>query len=382
MFSKKYRQRFTASFSAAFLAISGLGVGLLDRPAQAQTNAYCHLSADAVNQKETLRRAAFQGDAQAKKRYQNLVVQHRNQVRQCRDRTWPQQQAIWLRLYPCDSQSGILEAVLDQIVNRGYNQVYVEAFYDGQVLLPAAQNSTAWPSVIRSSRHQNRDLLAEAIAKGRERGLEVYAWMFTLNFGYSYGQRADRQDVLARNGSGQNSLALTASTNLGSSLTGISTDNAAFIDPYHPQARQDYSQLVQAIAQRNPDGILFDYVRYPRGLGAASVASRVQDLWIYGDAAQRALHQRGLNQQGTELIRRFVSRGHVTASDLEAVKQLYPNEAAPRWHGLDASVETRTQAQFALWRLSVAHAVQGVLDFVAAASKTCKPCLPMLAIAL
>ncbi|NET37989.1 MAG: hypothetical protein F6K19_39330, partial [Cyanothece sp. SIO1E1] len=41
----------------------------------------------------------------------------------------------------------------------------------------------------------------------------------------------------------------------------------------------------------------------------------------------------------------------------------------PRWHGLDASVETRTQAQFALWRLSVAHAVQGVLDFVAAAAQ-------------
>lgn len=54
---------------------------------------------------------------------------------------------------------------MDRIVNRGYNQVYLEVFYDGQVLLPATANPTAWPSVIRTPGAENIDILATAIKK-------------------------------------------------------------------------------------------------------------------------------------------------------------------------------------------------------------------------
>jgi hypothetical protein len=334
-------------------------------PAHAQVNQYCQLSQTEANRKEQLRQAAFSGDTQAQAQYFTLLREHSAALQRCRQNTWPREQAIWLRLYPCDLQPGILEAVMDRIVNLGYSQVYVEVFYSGQVLLPAADNTTAWPSVVRAPGFERRDLFAESIAKGQQRGLEVHAWVFTLNFGYSYGIRSDRQRALARNGRGQDTLAFARSG-------AISNPEEIFIDPYNFQAQQDYQQMLEAVARRRPRSILFDYVRYPRGTGQYSVASRVADLWIYGEASQQALFQRALNQKGLELMRRYLSRGYLTDADIDDANRLYPTESdflwqtrtpSPDWQSVPASTR-RPYLQNELWRLSVAHAAQGVVDFL------------------
>ncbi|NJO80912.1 MAG: family 10 glycosylhydrolase, partial [Cyanobacteria bacterium RM1_2_2] len=280
------------------LAISSLlgSLGIfpgMDRAALAQTNAYCQLSVAEITQTSSLHQLAIQGNPEARQRYDTLIRQHAEQLRDCRSRTWPQSQAIWLRLYPCDALDGVLAEVLDRIVSRGYNEVYLEVFYNGQVLLPVAQNPTSWPSVVRVPGYENKDLLAEAVTLGRQRGLSVYAWMFTMNYGFTYTQRAEAEQALARNGSGETSVTFRAPE---ADITHANTEEA-FIDPYSPKAQQDYATLLQAVLQRQPEGVLFDYVRYPKGTGSASVASRVQDLWIYGSAAQQALYQRALNQK-------------------------------------------------------------------------------------
>jgi hypothetical protein len=333
------------------------------RAALAQLNPYCQVTQGLASQKEAQRVAAFNGDASARSQYLALVQQHSTAMQNCRSGTWPREQAVWLRLYPCDLQPGILEAVMDRIVNLGYSHVYVEVFYSGQVLLPQADNPTAWPSVVQTSGYERRDLFAEAIAKGRQRGLKVSAWVFSLNFGYTYGTRSDRQQVLARNGQGQDTLAFARSG-------AISNPAEVFVDPYNVQGQQDFQQMLQAVSRRRPDGVLFDYIRYPRGVGSYSVASQVGDLWIYGDASRQALFQRALNQQGLELIRRYISRGYLVDADLEAVAQLYPNEGQPLWQS-STSTSTNLSAaarrpglQQELWRLTVAHAVQGVVDFL------------------
>jgi len=64
---------------------------------------------------------------------------------------------------------------MDRIVNRGYNQVYIEVFTTVSGCLPRLTH--LWPAVVRAW-GENTDLLAQAIQKGRERGLKVYAWMF------------------------------------------------------------------------------------------------------------------------------------------------------------------------------------------------------------
>ncbi|MEA5582270.1 family 10 glycosylhydrolase [Nodularia harveyana UHCC-0300] len=352
----------------ASLSTSTLLISLFTSPpAQAQITEYCQLSPAAVKAKEDLRLSTIKGNQDDQNRYQQLLKQHAEDLQNCRTRTWPQNQAIWLRLYPCDIQPGAIDRVMDRIVNDGYNQVYVEVFYDGQVLLPAAANPTVWPSAIRTPGAENIDLLATAIEKGRQRGLKVYAWMFTKNFGYTYAQRPDRADAIARNGKGQNSLAVTDN---GSQL---------FIDPYNLQAKRDYYQMVQEIVRRRPDGVLFDYVRYPRQAGSDSIATKVSDLWLFSPATQQALFNRAENKKGRELIQRFLGQGYITAGDIDAVDQLHPNENEPMWQGRilqpeQKSILSATQRQpllqLQLWQLAVAHAMQGVLDFVALAAYT------------
>jgi hypothetical protein len=340
------------------------------QPAHAQATAYCQMSVEKVAETDKLRQAAFKGDPEAQKQYQALIAEHAAQLQKCRSQTWPQTQAIWLRLYPCDIQPGVLEAVLDRIVARGYNQVYVEFFYDGQVLIPESENKTAWPSAVRVPGFEDVDLFAKSIEKGRERGLKVYAWLFTMNFGYTYAQLPNRQSALARKANGQTSNSMDN----GDSETDIKVAEGdvskVFIDPYNPQARRDYQDVVNAALKRRPDGVLFDYVRYPRGTGPASVVSRVQDLWIYSAATQQLLLQRALNKKGQELIKRYVSKGSISSGDVEEVNKLYPNEAEPLWQGRKPSSDSSkslvsvSELQTELWYLSVAHAVQGVVDFL------------------
>ena len=330
---------------------------LITRPLPAATNSYCQFNQKAMAAKENLRRAYLKGNAQAAKDYQLLLRKHADILRQCRRANWPGQQAIWLRLYPCDVRPGALDGVLDRIVNLGYNQVYLEVFYDSQVLLPKNSNYTPWITVVELPGYDNRDLLAETIKKGHERGLKVYAWLYSLNFGYLYAQRPDRQQVLARNGKGENTLNF------------LSDRFEAFIDPYNPQARQDYSKLLQAVLQRRPDGVLFDYIRYPRGSGNQSLVSTVKDLWIYGEASQRALFSRAQNQQGRWLLERYANKGHITANDLAQARRLYPNEKTPLWQGRNPQADNNLSTlQLDLWYFTVAHAAQGVIDFLDFAS--------------
>ncbi|MDJ1178271.1 family 10 glycosylhydrolase [Roseofilum sp. BLCC_M91] len=357
-----------------FLLVSPiLGTLTQVKPSFAAVNAYCQLSNQERQDKEQLRQAALSGNPEAQQRYQALVQQHTAQLQNCRARTWPQTQAIWLRLYPCDLFNGNLDRVMDEIVNKGYNEVYVEAFFNGQVLLPANDNPTPWPSVVRLQGQENADLLALAIEKARERGLRVYAWLFSMNFGYNYSLLGDRQQALARNGNNETSLSVHDQKDTGYEVTGGDTQNV-FIDPYHPQAKRDYYYLVNSILKRQPDGMLFDYIRYPRLTGPASVATKVQDLWIYGPASQQSLYQRATNNKGRELIQAYISKGYITIDDIQAANRRYPQEGQPMWQGRNtpqASLSLRQQQnrlQQELWFLTVAHALQGVIDFLTLAS--------------
>ncbi|MBN3869451.1 family 10 glycosylhydrolase [Nostoc sp. JL33] len=338
-------------------------------PASAQATEYCQLSSATAQEKEKLRLSALKDKEDAQTRYQNMVEKQGQELQECRTRTWPQIQAIWLRLYPCDIQPGTIDQIMDRIVNRGYNQVYLEVFYDGQVLLPARANPTVWPSVIRTPGAENIDILATAIKKGRERGLKVYAWMFTTNFGYTYAQRRDRESAIARNGKGQTSLYV------------VDNGSQVFIDPYNSQAKRDYYQLVQEVLRRRPDGLLLDYVRYPRQAGSDSIATKVSDLWLFSPATQEALFKRAQNYKGLDLIRRFLSKGYVTGGDITEVDKLYPQEGEPLWQGripplAPSSILPVTNRQpllqWQLWQLAVAHAMQGILDFVTLATYPAK----------
>lgn len=360
---------FWSRLFAVLFTSTSLLTNFVSQPARAQATQYCQLSLAAAKEKENLRLSSLKGNQDAQTSYQNIVQKQAQELQGCRTRTWPQIQAIWLRLYPCDIKPGTIDQVMDRIVNRGYNQVYLEVFSDGQVLLPATANPTVWPAVIRTPGAENVDLLAIAIKKGRQRGLKVYAWMFTTNFGYTYAQRRERAGAIARNGKGQTSLYV------------VDNGSQLFIDPYNAQAKRDYYQLVQQILRRRPDGLLLDYVRYPRQAGSDSIATKVSDLWLFSPAIQEALFKRAQNNKGLDLIRRFLSKGYVTAADVAEIDKLYPQEGEPLWQGrtpprgqksILSATDRQPILQWELWQLAVAHAMQGILDFVTIASYPAK----------
>jgi hypothetical protein len=339
-------------------------------PSQAENADYCQISPAEISAKNVLRLAARRGDSESKNNYSQILAKHQTSVQLCREKSWLKNQAIWIRLYPCDTSPGALEEIFDRMVNKGYNQVYIATFYAGKVLLPRANNPTVWNSVLTTKGTEKTDLLADAIQKGHERGLKVYAWMYSLNFGADYGMTPEGQSALAMNGRGETTL-FTGEEGLRTAENGA-TNSVLFVDPYNDKARRDYAQMVREVARRRPDGVLFDYIRFPRGQGPQSVAAQVKDLWIYSPKSRQTLLALAYNNKGTDLIQRYLDKGTITVNDLKEVDKLHPEEDFPLWEGRTALEGEATMSyedkfpwiEWDLWQLTVAHASQGVVGFL------------------
>lgn len=360
------------------LAIATLG----GTPAFAQST--CQLPPAEIERKAALRAVAASSD-QAWADYAQIVAQHRDFLQQCRQQQWPRVQGIWLRLYPCDANPGVLDEVMDRLVDRGYNRVFIEIYGDGRSILPARE-AEPWPSISPET-----DLLSLAIASARRRGISPYAWFFSLNFGFGYTNNPAHEQVLARNGRGSTSLIEPLTAAAAGSLDDVAGPDQVFVDPFHPQARQDLLGLVQRSLQRQPDGVVFDYIRYPRGAGAASVADSVDDLWIYGEAAREQFVGLADNAAGQNLLNRFLDQGFITTDDVQTLDRNHSQQ--PRWRqpgkartepALSVSTATPTTTapaaiapaserqnrwQQKLWPLAIDFARFGIVDFLNAVSE-------------
>ena len=124
---------------------------------EAAAGPYCQFTPEEVEAKEKLLQASLANE-QTTAEYDAIVQRHREMLQLCRSQTWPKEQAIWLRLYPCDINPGSLDHVLDRIVNLGYSRIHLEVFYDSQVLLPPGDNPTPWISVVRSPEGNNDNI--------------------------------------------------------------------------------------------------------------------------------------------------------------------------------------------------------------------------------
>lgn len=309
----------------------------------------CRVSTEAALSKASLLQALIRApDQLTKQRYEQMVAEHAQALAKCRNQKQPKVLGTWLRLYPCDLQPGSLEQTLDNIANYGYNRIYLNTFYDGRVLLPQQDNPTAWTSVIGAEAPRT-DLLAEVIQKARQRGVKVYAWLYSMNFGSGYGKQPLQQTAIARNGFGETNLADPAA------LPEVKHARHVFIDPYNPQARQDLKVLIQAIAKRKPDGIAFDYIRYPQR--TLPGLKDVRDLMIYSTSSFNRLLQRALTQDATDLLYTYLAKAKVPA-------KLKGN---PKWWDLPPSKAmpgAKTNLNQQLWQLVIAHAQQGVVEFL------------------
>ncbi|NJN48703.1 MAG: hypothetical protein HC805_01475 [Alkalinema sp. RL_2_19] len=136
--------------------------------------------------------------------------------------------------------------------------------------------------------------------------------------------------------------------------------------------------MVQEVLKRKPDGMYFDYIRYPRLKGRRATLTQIEDLWVYSDASKSAMLSRAQNNKGRALIQRYLDNKKITVDDLAEIDRRFPQEAnqPPLWQGRQpASNENqqspwsrRSQLESELWRFAVAHTYQGVVDFVTLAA--------------
>lgn len=305
----------------------------------------CRVTAEASQQKQALR-------IQAPIVYQQRIKSDGSKLQRCRQQSWPQTQAIWLRLYPGDALPGVMDQVLDRIVDLGYSHVFVEVFYDGRVLLPVAHNQSPWRSVTAEAVSGGKlppdtDLWQMAVQKGRARGLKVYGWLFTLNFGYGYGENPDRVSVLARNGRGETSISNSKlpgelAQNGNSFYLPLTESEHLFIDPYHPQARQDARQIILEFLKARPDGMLFDYIRFPRTIPRMN--DRVENLWIYGTASLNTLLKTAKTAPAQQELQNYLKGGKENPE---------------------------------LWQQVTTHAYNGILEFARAITSPIPPGIPI-----
>lgn len=331
-----------------------LSLGLIttnaDRARSQNPELDCRVSPEAALSKASLLQALTRSpDQLTKQRYEQMVAEQAQALTKCRKQKQPNILGTWLRVYPCDLQPGSLEQTLDNIVNYGYNRVYLNTFYDGRILLPQQDNPTVWSSVI-GAESPRADLLAEVIQKARQRGIKVYAWVYTMNYGSGYGKQPARQNAIARNGFGETNLADPAA------LPEVKQASHVFVDPYNSQARQDLQVMIQAIAKRKPDGIAFDYIRYPQR--TLPRLRDVRDLMIYSTASFNRLLQRALTTNAADLLYTYLAEAKVSAKlkgnlkwwDIPATNS-FPNAS-------------KTEINQQLWQLVIAHAQQGVVEFL------------------
>jgi hypothetical protein len=75
--------------------------------------------------------------------------------------------------------------------------------------------------------------------------------------------------------------------------------------------------------------------------------------------------RRAQNNQGRWLLERYVNQGFINGNDLQQMRSLFPEETTPLWQGRNpAASSDLTTLQLDLWYFTVAHAAQGVIDFL------------------
>lgn len=70
---------------------------------------------------------------------------------------------------------------------------------------------------------------------------------------------------------------------------------------------------------------------------------------------------RSRNGLARGLLERYLQQGHLSNGDVQEIRNRHPGDEEPRWQAVSRPASSLQQY---LWNLTVAHAVQGILDFV------------------
>ncbi|MEM9977923.1 MAG: family 10 glycosylhydrolase, partial [Cyanobacteria bacterium P01_D01_bin.2] len=166
--------------------------------------------------------------------------------------------AMWLdrgTIVRAGSEAGLTE-VFDRLAAAGINTVFFEAINAGYPIYP----SRIAPQQNPLTRHW--DPLAAAVTLGKERGIEVHAWVWLFAAG---NRRHNALLNLPADYPGPliNANPTWAAYDRQGRIVPLGQDKP-FLDPANPEVRSYLMRMLHEIAiNYDVDGIQFDYVRYP-----------------------------------------------------------------------------------------------------------------------
>ncbi|NEQ51783.1 MAG: family 10 glycosylhydrolase, partial [Leptolyngbya sp. SIO3F4] len=166
--------------------------------------------------------------------------------------------AMWLdrgTIVRAGSETELAE-VFDRLAAAGINTVFFEAINAGYPIYP----SRIAPQQNPLTRHW--DPLASAVKLGKERGIEVHAWVWLFAAG---NRRHNALLNLSANYPGPliNANPGWAAYDRRGRIVPVGQDKP-FLDPANPEVRSYLMRMLQELVSNyDVDGVHFDYVRYP-----------------------------------------------------------------------------------------------------------------------
>lgn len=201
---------------------------------------------------------------------------------------------LWIRPYRGDLSGLHVLEVLDNAQAMGITEIYVEAFHNGMLHYKSPSNvfPLATPATARAP---EVELLKVYSREARRRGMRIYAWLHTLNFGQAYGEKHPEQ--LVRDGFGN--------------LSGASEKQSWRVSPSHPEVRRRLNLLAWELASSGMvDGIQLDYIRYPVRLkdGDVDPSADPRNYWGYSEHQQATFFAEN-PAYDTEAMRAYLKTG-------------------------------------------------------------------------
>ena len=187
---------------------------------------------------------------------------------------------IWIR--PTYFNKKDIETVLDNLVQTGIDNVFIETYYHGKTIFPS-KTMEKYGFIKQYEDYVGFDPLKVWISEAHKRGIKVHIWFQTFYVGnkppetnpnYILAKRPEWANYQKKN---VNSKTIPYS---------ISEHNGYFIDPANPEVQAFlYELLCEIVYRYKPDGINLDYIRYPQSL-ASSYSNYDMSNWGYTNYAR------------------------------------------------------------------------------------------------
>lgn len=187
---------------------------------------------------------------------------------------------IWIR--PTYFNKKDIETVLDNLVQTGIDNVFIETYYHGKTIFPS-KTMEKYGFIKQYEDFVGFDPLKVWISEAHKRGIKVHIWFQTFYVGnkppetnpnYILAKRPEWANYQKKN---VNSKTIPYS---------ISEHNGYFIDPANPEVQAFlYELLCEIVYRYKPDGINLDYIRYPQSL-ASSYSNYDMSNWGYTNYAR------------------------------------------------------------------------------------------------